>query len=372
MRKSSDVMPSQQQPAVSSESRGPKGSGDFGESKASRFSAAQRDAILAGVPPVGMFQPFVSPAPEVCGGFGSDRGAAAGPVMDGSPTSDPCDDAQQRRSRAEQARINGARSRGPVTSAGKAVSSQNALKHGLCARGVLIPGEDPAIYQAFVDDFIEELNAVGSLQVTLAERAAELAWKLKRVPVLETSIFAGRREGRKLDDLALGGLGDLIQEMLSDDDTMLVRLQRYELRLERSMRGCLRELREVQRHAVLYGARERGNPRTDEVAGDGVIDDFAIDGAAVDGGTMDGVTSGEVAIDGALTPVSEVVRRPGCPAPIAPGIRVFGVPQTHACIGMGASLLGAAPGSFVALGSFSALGSFGNFTSGGFLGSFGE
>ncbi|QOV89720.1 hypothetical protein [Humisphaera borealis] len=317
-------------------------------SKQSTFSSAQRDAILAGVPPVGMFQPFVSPAPEMCGGFGSDRGAAAVPVMDGSPTSNPCDGAQQRRSRAEQARINGARSRGPVTPAGKAASSQNALKHGLCARGVLIPGEDPAIYQAFVDDFIVELNAVGSLQVTLAERAAELAWKLKRVPVLESSIFAGRRETRKLDDLALGGLGDLVQEMLSDDDTMLVRLQRYELRLERSMRGCLRELREVQRHAVLYGARERGDPSADD-AGDVAMDDFATDFAAMDGGTMngvtaDGATSGDVTTDGAMTPVSEVLRRPGCPAPIAPGIRVFGVPQTPAFI--------SAPGSFDALGSF--------------------
>ncbi|QOV88897.1 hypothetical protein [Humisphaera borealis] len=359
MRKSSDVTPSQQQPAVSNERRGPKGSRDSGESNASTFSAAQRDAILAGVPPVAMFQPFVSPAPEVCGGFGSDRGAV--PVMDGSPTSNPCDDAQQRRSRAEQARINGARSRGPVTPAGKAASSQNALKHGLCARGVLIPGEDPAIYQAFVDDFVEELNAVGSLQVTLAERAAELAWKLKRVPVLESSIFAGRREGRKLDDLALGGLGDLIQEMLSDDDTMLVRLQRYELRLERSMRGCLRELREVQRHAVLYGARGRGDPPADEFTGDGAMDAFA----------MDGVAMGDVTTDGALTPVSEVLRRPGCPAPIAPGIRVFGVPQTPACIGMDASSL-AALGSFSAWGSFDELGSFGNFTSGGFLGSFGQ
>ena len=39
-------------------------------------------------------------------------------------------------------------STGPRTEPGKHRSCQNSLKHGLTAKTVLIPGEDPAEYQA--------------------------------------------------------------------------------------------------------------------------------------------------------------------------------------------------------------------------------
>jgi hypothetical protein len=51
--------------------------------------------------------------------------------------------------RARASRINGAKSRGPRTAAGKARSSRNALKHGLCAQKILVlPDEDAAAFKA--------------------------------------------------------------------------------------------------------------------------------------------------------------------------------------------------------------------------------
>jgi hypothetical protein len=51
--------------------------------------------------------------------------------------------------RARASRINGAKSRGPRTAAGKARSSRNALKHGLCTHKILMfPKKDPWEFDA--------------------------------------------------------------------------------------------------------------------------------------------------------------------------------------------------------------------------------
>jgi hypothetical protein len=152
-----------------------------------------------------------------------------------------------RRSRADQARVNGAKSRGPKTDEGKAASARNAWKHGLCAEGIIFPCEEPEVYWQFVDDFVRELGAVGTVQTFLAKRAALQAWKLRRLPQLEAgTLYARRPEDRDPKD-TLGGLGDLVCELAGHDtDGALLRLHRYEQRIERSMRACLRELRTVQ------------------------------------------------------------------------------------------------------------------------------
>ena len=49
---------------------------------------------------------------------------------------------------------NSQHSTGPRTEAGKAVSSQNALKHGLTAQTVLLPGEDEAAYRKMCEGFL--------------------------------------------------------------------------------------------------------------------------------------------------------------------------------------------------------------------------
>src|SRR5690348_9458964 len=43
-------------------------------------------------------------------------------------------------------RENGAKGRGPVTPEGQQKIKLNALKHGLCAATILLPGEDPAAF----------------------------------------------------------------------------------------------------------------------------------------------------------------------------------------------------------------------------------
>jgi hypothetical protein len=96
--------------------------------------------------------------------------------------------------RAEASRRNGAKSRGPKTSEGKARSAQNALKHGLRAQKyVVLPEEDAGEFAGLEAALVEELAPVGVLQTVLARRVAVAAWRLARADRLETELFAERR-----------------------------------------------------------------------------------------------------------------------------------------------------------------------------------
>jgi hypothetical protein len=98
--------------------------------------------------------------------------------------------------RAAASRLNGAKSRGPKTEAGKARSSQNALKHGLRAQcHVVLPDEDPAEYEAFAAALLADLAPHGALQALLASRVAAAAWRLLRADRIEVELFAQERYG---------------------------------------------------------------------------------------------------------------------------------------------------------------------------------
>jgi len=103
--------------------------------------------------------------------------------------------------RARASRINGARSRGPRTAAGKARSAGNALKHGLCAlKHVVLPDEDAVAFVALEKALLAELAPVGALQAVLARQIVSAAWRLARADRIEAEILIFRQRD---DDLGL-------------------------------------------------------------------------------------------------------------------------------------------------------------------------
>ena len=94
--------------------------------------------------------------------------------------------------RAERARRNGARSRGPVTATGKARSARNALKHGLTAQhGVVLDGEDAPAFMAMAERLLADLAPTGELAAFLAADLAAAIWRTGRARRLERQAFAG-------------------------------------------------------------------------------------------------------------------------------------------------------------------------------------
>src|SRR6185437_9326945 len=92
----------------------------------------------------------------------------------------PLSDAQLAANRA-----NSQLSTGPTSDAGKAKSSLNAVKTGLTGRTVLLPGDDAAIYEAHVAQYIASYEPVGDDERNLVQSLADTEWRLMRIPSLE-------------------------------------------------------------------------------------------------------------------------------------------------------------------------------------------
>jgi hypothetical protein len=82
--------------------------------------------------------------------------------------------------RAAISRRNGAKSRGPRTAEGKNRSKFNALKHGMTARTLVLPGEDPAELQRRVESWSGDLRPRNETERYLVARAAAISWQLDR------------------------------------------------------------------------------------------------------------------------------------------------------------------------------------------------
>ena len=75
---------------------------------------------------------------------------------------------------------NGRKSRGPTTAEGKTHSRMNALKHGLDAQTLILPGEDDAVFRARLDAWRADFPPRNSQEDNLIEQAARLSWQLDR------------------------------------------------------------------------------------------------------------------------------------------------------------------------------------------------
>jgi len=94
--------------------------------------------------------------------------------------------------RPEAARINGARSKGPVTEEGKRRSSLNAIKHGLTAsrdKTFVCQNESQATWDGIYHDLVALYEPVGELELDLVADLAHARWRVRRCSTIETGIL---------------------------------------------------------------------------------------------------------------------------------------------------------------------------------------
>lgn len=113
-------------------------------------------------------------------------------------------------------------------------------------------GENRNVFEAFIRDFVRDLQPQGPVEATLAARAAGLAWRLNRAQKLETDALAVNR----------GGSGNLIQACMRDacGRQAIEMISRWEQSIERSLFKTLDALalRQKRRSAVSANDSEIG------------------------------------------------------------------------------------------------------------------
>ena len=146
--------------------------------------------------------------------------------------------------RAERARRNGARSRGPVTATGKARSARNALRHGLRA-ALLVPAEDAAAFRGTAERLFAELAPAGELEGFLVADLAAAMWRTGRARRFEAEALAGAAPDEGKLELAL----------------------RYQASASRDLFRLLRALQNLRRRPLVAEDAAAPAPEVTDVAG---------------------------------------------------------------------------------------------------------
>jgi len=157
--------------------------------------------------------------------------------------------AAQQRANQENAQ----HSTGPRTAEGKQRSSQNALKHGLCALDPLIPGEDPEAFQEHFCEIELDLRPASAIESNLVEQIADVSWRLKRLSRIEAAVITAFYDATAEQPLNQGNDTDqLLGKALAHHDRLdaLNRLSRYEAQLSRRYHRALKEFRDTRQRRI--------------------------------------------------------------------------------------------------------------------------
>jgi hypothetical protein len=147
----------------------------------------------------------------------------------------------------EANRRNAAKSTGPRSEEGKARSSRNALRHGLCSKSVLFESEDLDTFESQLAALAEQWQPVGPEEEHYLLAMHMAMWRSRRAYYMEAGVFRGsvefnrkRRQPEKDGDWLGGGFSK------RDEGLVLSRMARYTKSLQRELRDARAALRECQ------------------------------------------------------------------------------------------------------------------------------
>lgn len=158
-------------------------------------------------------------------------------------------------------RANAARSTGPATPEGKLKSSQNAVKHGLLARSIVLEGEVLDRFTALLDSLIALFEPRTCVESALVENMAVARWRQMRLWGMEQAGMAQEmrkqalRPGNEETNAEAAALdaptrSAIAFRTLCDHSRSLETFNRYETRFERQYFRSLDRLEKMRAKSV--------------------------------------------------------------------------------------------------------------------------
>jgi hypothetical protein len=150
----------------------------------------------------------------------------------------------------QASRLNGAKSRGPVTAEGKLASSQNAVKHGMLSAAVLIAGENEQTFNEFAASLYDEFQPATPFEASLVDAMAAARWRHARIGHIEKATFNLNNQREREQFPATSQLPETVTarsfSTLANDTRTLDLINRYESRYDRQYLRAHKRLLEVQ------------------------------------------------------------------------------------------------------------------------------
>jgi hypothetical protein len=140
-------------------------------------------------------------------------------------------------------RANAQKSTGPRSTQGKSAARFNALKHGIDAASIVIPGEDPADYEALAADYRRDFRPQTPSELFHVDTMLRADWQKRRLQRVEADLFRAV--------LAETPGASLAAALLSESPAakLLARTQRQIAAHERCWYRANTELRRARQHA---------------------------------------------------------------------------------------------------------------------------
>src|SRR5258706_361073 len=174
-------------------------------------------------------------------------------------------------------RANAAKSTGPRTDAGKLITRDKGMKHGLATRHVILEEESASAYEALLAALIADYKPAVTVESLLVEQIAQQSWRLARCRTVETATYNKNMYKVRPPDTSPGPRAwypskqdERLAETFHDNIAKFDTLRRHEASIERAYYRAIKQLEAIQKERRKIEAATQSNETTKSKIGSGL------------------------------------------------------------------------------------------------------